>query len=112
MEGIQLWLIIGTAIIMLSNLIGLVVAVYKFSSDPDAKADKQLGINEVACKERHKRLDEIVFEMRDKFKSIDNSILLIKENDIKHIETEMRAMSETQVKILTILEYKDSQKIK
>jgi vacuolar-type H+-ATPase subunit F/Vma7 len=97
------YILIGLAA---GNFITMIVGFYKVFRDPDINADKQLGINAVACNEKHKRLDEIIVEIKDKFKSIDNSILLIKENDIKHIEQEMRRMSDAQIEILTILEYK------
>lgn len=102
------WLSIATSII---SMVGMLFLVYIYFRSPDEKADKQLGMNRVACDEKHKRIDEIIIEMRDKFKSIDNSIMLIKENDIKHIEQEMRRMSDVQTKILTILEYKNNTRI-
>jgi hypothetical protein len=109
MEFINQWLGI---IISSSTLVMLVIAVYKFSADPDAKADKLMAINAVACNEKHKRLDEIIAEMKDRFINIDTSLTLIKENDIKHIENEMRKISQQQTKILTILEYKEKEKEK
>jgi len=108
MEFINQWL---GLIISSSTLVMLVIAVYKFSNDPDAKADKLMAINTVACNEKHKRLDEIIAEMKDRFINIDTSLTLIKENDIKHIENEMRKISQQQTKILTILEYKEKEKI-
>ena len=48
MEFINQWLGI---IISSSTLVMLVIAVYKFSADPDAKADKLMSINTVACNE-------------------------------------------------------------
>jgi len=108
MEFINQWL---GLIISSSTLVMLVIAVYKFSNDPDAKADKLMAINAVACNEKHKRLDEIIAEMKDRFISIDTSLTLIKENDIKHIENEMRKISQQQTRILTILEYKEKEKI-
>ena len=50
--------------------------------------------------------------MKDRFVNIDTSLTLIKENDIKHIENEMRKISQQQTKILTILEYKEKEKEK
>jgi len=109
MEFVNQWL---GLIISSSTLVMLVIAVYKFSADPDAKADKLMAINEVTCNEKHKRLDEIIAEMKDRFINIDTSLTLIKENDIKHIENEMRKISQQQTKILTILEYKEKEKEK
>ena len=98
------WLDVITSVI---SLIGVFFFVYLYFRSPDEKADKQLGVITTNCNLKHSRIDEIIGEMRDRFKSIDNSILLIKENDIKHIEQEMRRMSDVQTKILTILEYKE-----
>ena len=108
MEFINQWL---GLIISSATLVMLVIAVYKFSNDPDAKADKLMAINAVACDEKHKRLDEIIAEMKDRFISIDTSLTMLKENDIKHIENEVRKISQEQTKILTILEYREKEKI-
>lgn len=102
------WLDVITSII---SLVGVFFFVYLYFRSPDIKADKQLGINAVSCNEKHNRINEIIGEMRENFKSINNSILLIKENDIKHVEQEMRRMSDVQTKILAILEYKEKIKI-
>jgi hypothetical protein len=110
MDGLEIWIQLGTGIVMISNVIGLVLVVYKFSKDPDILMDKQLGINAKACDEKHKRIDEIIVELKDSIKSIDKSVMLIKENDIKHIENEIRRMSDVQTKILTIIEYKEGLK--
>lgn len=95
----------------LVTLVGILFFIYIYFRNPDEKADKQLGMNRVACDEKHKRIDEIILEMREKFKSIDYSLTFLKENDIKHIEQEMRRMSDTQTKILTILEIREKEKI-
>ena len=108
MEFVNQWL---GLIISSATLVMMVIAIYKFSNDPDKKAEKILAINAVACQEKHKRLDEIISEMKDRFVNIDTSLTMLKENDIKHIENEMRKMSQQQTKILTILEYKEKEKI-
>ena len=102
------WLDVITSII---SLVGVFFFVYLYFRTPDIHADKAIGMNGVACNEKHKRIDEIILEMRENFKSIQNSILLIKENDIKHIENEMRRMSDVQTRILTILEYREKTKV-
>jgi len=107
MEFINQWLGI---IISSATLLAFVIGVYKFSNDPDIRAEKANAMNHVACNERHKRLDEILEEMRNRFISIDKMLTLIKENDMKHIELEIRKMSQQQTKILTILEYRDKEK--
>lgn len=102
------WLDVITSLV---SLVGVFFFVYLYFRSPDIRADKMISMNTVACGEKHKRIDEIIAEMREAFKSINNSILLIKENDIKHIEKEMRRMSDVQTKILTILEYREGKKI-
>jgi len=103
------WLDVITSVI---SLIGVFFFVYLYFRSPDERAEKQLGVINTNCILKHNRIDEIIREMKDSFKSIDNSILLIKENDIKHIEQEMRRMSEVQTRILAILEYKEGVKMK
>lgn len=93
------------------QLLAMVVGFYKFFSKPAERANDRIALIEQACPIRHRRIDEVMEEMRKRFESIDERLLLIKENDIKHIENEMRRMSETQVKILTILEYKDGKNL-
>lgn len=105
MEGIKEWIQITISVITLA---GVIIAMYKFSNDPDNRADKQIGINEASCVEKHKRVDEILEETKSNFIEIKSDIRLIKENDLKHIEQEMRKISQQQTKILTILEYRDN----
>jgi len=105
---IKEWLDVITSMV---SLVGVFFFVYLYFRSPDIKADKSIAMNGVACNEKHNRINEIIGEMRENFKSIQNSILLIKENDIKHIESEMRRMSDVQTKILTILEYRDKTRI-
>ena len=102
MQALREWL---DLILSLATLIGIIIAFYKFSKDPDIKIDKQLGMNQIACEEKHIRIDEIILETKESVKKIKNSILLIKNNDIKHIEQEIRKISQQQTKILTIIEY-------
>ena len=92
------------------QLLLLVIGFYKMFRDPDEKAERDISNLKEGCVLKHGRIDEVISEMRDKFKSIDNSLLMIKENDIKHIEQEMRRMSEAQTRILTILEYEEKKK--
>jgi hypothetical protein len=108
-EQISQWI---EFIVSISTLIGIILIIYKFSNDPDIRTDKQLGINAAACEEKHRRIDEIISEMRDRFVKIDMAVTGIKENDLKHIEQEMRKMSQQQTKILTVLEYREGLNIK
>lgn len=87
MENILQYL---SAITSLATLIGIVVIVYKFSNDPDEKASKRISLLEQGCELKHKFLDE--------------NILMIKENHLKHIEADIRELKEGQIKVMTILE--------
>ena len=93
------------------QLLLLVIGFYKMFRDPDEKAERDISNLKEGCLLKHERIDEVIAEMRDKFKSIDNSLLMIKENDIKHIEQEMRRLSDVQTRILTILEYEEKKKV-
>lgn len=92
------------------QLLIMAIGFYRMFRDPDEKAERDISNLKEGCVLKHGRIDEVISEMRDKFKSIDNSLLMIKENDIKHIEQEMRRMSEAQTRILTILEYEEKKK--
>lgn len=93
------------------QLIAMIVGFLKFFRQPSERANDRIGILKTACEIRHQRIDEILAETRDQFKNIDNRLLLLKENDIKHIENEMRRMSDVQTKILTILEYEKKKEV-
>jgi hypothetical protein len=99
------------------NLLVMIIGGYLFLQRPSVEAKKEavkasdhLENMQTSCKFKHERLDEIIQEMRENFKTISNSILLIKENDIKHVENEMRRMSDVQTKILAIMEYQGNDK--
>lgn len=91
-------------IISIATLGGIVFAIYKTFSDPDIKAATRLQTLETSCPLKHDKINYVIAEIKESMKSLDQSMLLIKENDIKHIENEMRRMSDVQTKILTILE--------
>jgi len=86
------------------QLLAMLIGGYIFLSRPAEKATDKINIMSSNCTIRHSRIDEIFKETKDAIKIINSSLLLIKENDIKHIEMEMRRMSEVQTRILTILE--------
>lgn len=92
-------------------ILGIIFAVYRYFRNPDIKASDRLNIMERTCGLKHSRIDEIMNEIRAHLSSTDKNLMLLKENDIKHIEAEMWRMSEIQTKILAILEYKEGQKI-
>jgi len=88
------WLSIITSSV---SLIGVMFLVYHFFRNPDVKADKDIGIIESECNLKHKRIDEILAELK-------NGILLIKENHLPHIENDIKKISEGQIRIEAILE--------
>jgi hypothetical protein len=101
---------IASLIISVATLIGIVIAVYKYSADPDIKNKTDIKEIELQCQFKHQRIDEVIQEIRGRYESIDKSIMLIKENDLKHIENNVRDIKNTQTKILTILEMKSIDK--
>lgn len=72
----------------------MIFAIFKFFRDPDVRVDKQLSISTATCTEKHKRIDEIIIEFKDSMKNIENTMLLLKENDIKHIELNTYGVNE------------------
>lgn len=88
------WLSIITSSV---SLLGVMFLVYHFFRNPDIKADKDIGIIESECNLKHKRIDEILAELK-------NGILLIKENHLKHIEKDIKKISDSQIRTEAILE--------
>lgn len=78
--------------------------VYNHFRNPDIKVDKEIGISGATCSLKHKIIDENYLEIKKGFADLSKELALFKENGLNHIEAEQRRLSETQVKILTILE--------
>ena len=72
------------------TLVGIIIAIYKFSAGPDEKNKTKLKLMEQRCKLQHK--------------GIDSDIRLIKENHLKHIEANMDRLDKNMTKVFTILE--------
>lgn len=89
------------------QLLTMVIGGYIFLSKPSEKANDKINVLETGCILKHNRIDEVFKEVKENIKIINNSLLLIKENDIKHIENEIRRMSDVQTRILTILEIRN-----
>lgn len=85
-------LIIGLGI----TSVGAIFSVYDRFSKPDIKSAEKVALLEQGCLLKHKGIDE-------KFTSINNELTFIKDNHLKHIEADVRGLSDTQIKILTIL---------
>ena len=108
MGSIQEWLSLITS---LASTIGVLFLVYNHFRNPDIKASERIDKIETACPLKHDKQDYVIQEIQKNMKAMSDSLLLLKENDIKHIELEMREMANIQTKILTILEYKEGTKI-
>lgn len=101
MESLQLWLsIILGGMAVLTNIF----LVYSHFAKKDISFDKELGINGATCSLKHKIIDENYEKITNGFLDLSKELQLFKENGLNHIEAEQRRLSETQVKILTILE--------
>lgn len=79
------------------TLLGFSFAAYKFSRDPDIKASQEIGLIKQRCSFLHTGVDESIGEIK-------GSIKAIKNNHLHHIERDIKALQEGQVKMFTILE--------
>lgn len=108
MESLQGWLSLITSF---ASSVGVLFLVYNHFRNPDIKASERIDKIETSCPLKHEKQDYVIQEIQKNMKAISDSLLLLKENDIKHIELEMRELANTQTKILTILEYREGKKI-
>ena len=95
--------IVGQAI----STVGVLFLIYNHFRNPDIKAARDINEIRTACPLKHEKLDYVIAQINKSLDSMNQRITLLQENDIKHIEIEMREMKNTQTKILTILEYKE-----
>lgn len=102
---IQAWLQIITSII---TLLGVVFLVYHFFRNPDIKADKDITLMEAECELKHKRLDEINLDTKTDIKELKESVRVIKENHLHHIEQDIQGIKIVQTEILTILKERNN----
>jgi hypothetical protein len=77
-------------ILQITTFAGVIFAIYKYFRDPDLKAKSEIEKIKQACNFRHANIDE--------------NIVMIKNNHLKHIEEDLISMRENQAKIFTILE--------
>lgn len=82
--------------VQITTLVGVLFAVYRFFRKPDEDAEKNIAVLTEGCNLKHKGIDQDIT-------AIKRSIMLIQENDLKHIESEIRSIREENVKIITIL---------
>ena len=89
----EIGLIVGLSI----TCVGAIFVVYDRFSKPDIEADNKIKLLEQGCKLKHSGIDE-------KFQAITETLTLIKENHLAHIETRMNGVEKIQERILTTLE--------
>jgi superfamily I DNA and RNA helicase len=77
-------------ILQIVTLVGVGFAVYKSWRDPDEQASRKIAVMEATCLLKHQ--------------AIDDNIILIKNNHLKHIEEDIAFLKNEQTKIITILE--------
>jgi hypothetical protein len=108
MENTIIYLAIITSAL---SILGTAFTAYLHFRNPDIKADKQLGINKVACEEKHHRIDEINKEIKENMKELNNTFALFRQNDFHHIEentgkinermARMEGQNETVIRVMT-----------
>jgi hypothetical protein len=72
------------------TLLSIIFFIYKYFRDPDIKSDQEIQLIKQNCESKHKNIDENIFG--------------IKENHLKHLESDMSEVKINICKILTILE--------
>lgn len=86
-------LVIGLGI----TSIGAIFAIYDRFTKPDINAASEIKVIKQGCALKHAGIDE-------KFQSINETLTLIKENHLAHIETRMNGLEIGQERMMTILE--------
>jgi hypothetical protein len=95
-------------IIQLVTLLGVIFAVYQYFRKPDEDASKKIALIEQGCTMKHsaldKMLDEKIATINDNIGLLSKTLLLLQENDIKHIELRLTDQDKSLAKLFTILE--------
>jgi hypothetical protein len=94
MEKINLILSIVIGIV---TLIGFAFIIYRSYADPNKKQDEELAVGAKACELKHGVLDSNISEIKQ-------TLSMIQENHLRHIEDRMGLVENNQTKIFTILE--------
>ena len=84
-------------IIALANLLGMIIIAYKAFAQPTEKNADDVRLLSQGCEYKHKALD-------NQIDTISKNLSFLRENHINHIETDIKALQEGQVKIFTILD--------
>lgn len=74
----------------IATLIGIIFVVYKQFTGPDIKAAEEIAVMKATCQLKHQNLDE--------------NIIMIKENHLKHIEEDITFLKGKIMRIETILD--------
>ena len=92
------------------TLIGFAFLIWNTINKKENSLSKDIEKIKIECPLKHSRIDDVIQETRIAIEKINNSLMLLKENDIKHIEQEMRKISDIQTRILTTIEirFKDN----
>lgn len=77
-------------IISALTLIGIVFAIYRFFRDPDVKSAEEISLIKERCELRHQFIDE--------------NLVMIKENHLNHLESDVAQLRTDMTRVLTILE--------
>jgi len=72
------------------TFLGVIFAIYKYFREPDMQTANDLALMKTACKFKHE--------------AIDQNIVLIKENHLKHIEADISEMKNDLTRVITIIE--------
>lgn len=86
------------------TFIGIIFLIYKQFSDPDIKAETEIGLLKQGCSFKHESIDKDIRE-------INKAIGFIKENHLTHIESSLKNHDEKFIKLFTILEERLPKKI-
>jgi hypothetical protein len=100
MENIKDWMQIIQFIIFMGVA---VFGIFFYFSKPDERASARISKVETECPLRHDKINYITDQLRESIFKIEKTLIMLQENDLKHIEQEQRRMSDTQTEILTIL---------
>jgi len=83
-------------IVSVGTLLGMVIFAYKIFKDPDDEAKNRINLIEQGCKNRIKSCDKI-------FDSISTDLHDVKENHLRHIESDISDLKADVKSILAVL---------
>ena len=89
MEFVGTWI---QLIISVATLGGIIIAIYKFSRDPDIEANTKIEVLKNTCSLRKENYDKVVKETESDIKEIKNNHLRHIENDISNIKGDVKSI--------------------